>query len=235
VASLLLQASSVKPKAVTLHWKQNINWHFHIGTTMLTIYDTVKPPTGSTGSGSNSGGRSIGGSGAPRSYGGGNYYPGGGSVPYTAGANSPNGLRPSLLLPIAALSIFPGIWLAEAYEYNYPDRVPLRNDNSGSKSNTSYPVICLCQQYSECGCDSNVNSTFISSLAPNGSIQSLNGSVAVVTNVNGTETLVINGTLANGTTAPGGSGAPVGWRHSMTEGAGYWLMIAIAIASTMIV
>lgn len=59
------------------------------------------------------------GSGVRPGYGGGRYYGGGATVPYTAGHRSPLGLAPFLLLPVAALAIFPGLWLYGVYSYPY--------------------------------------------------------------------------------------------------------------------
>ena len=58
---------------------------------------------------------------------------------------------------------------------------------------------CFCAEYASCGCDGNNTDTdYIESVTNNKSI-------AQLVNVNGTETVVINGTLPNGTTAPGGT------------------------------
>jgi hypothetical protein len=68
------------------------------------------------------------------------------------------------------------------------------------------PILCLCQQYSVCGCDDNTNSTFLTALLPNGTAApALNASLARISDVNGTRTLVLNGTLPNGTTASFGT------------------------------
>lgn len=93
------------------------------------------------------------------------------------------------------------------------------------------PVLCLCQQYSECSCDDNTNSTYISSIIGNGT---LDNTVSRVTNVNGTETLVINGTLENGTTAAGGTDS-AGVRYMALQGAGWWVMLATVAATVLLV
>ena len=64
---------------------------------------------------------------------------------------------------------------------------------------------CLCEEYCACGCDDNGNSTFIQSLVGNG--VDLNTTLVRTSVVNGTKTLVINGTLANGTASGSTSGA----------------------------
>jgi hypothetical protein len=67
-----------------------------------------------------------------------------------------------------------------------------------------------------------------------------------VVNVNGTKTIVINGTLANGTTADDGtsssddsttsttsstSGAAQGPLVTLINASGYWVMVAVVVAT----
>jgi hypothetical protein len=66
-------------------------------------------------------------------------------------------------------------------------------------------VKCLCQQYSECGCDDNNDPQYMNGLIGNGSAAAMNQSLVRVANVNGTDTIFVNGTLPNGTTASGGA------------------------------
>jgi hypothetical protein len=101
------------------------------------------------------------------------------------------------------------------YAYRLNGTLPAENNANGRHhSNTTYPVLCFCHVYGVCSCD---NISF-----QNGTINGTtnastkwNTSYAVV---NGTEYSLLNGTLSNGTTAPGGakSGSPalvpnVGW------------------------
>lgn len=72
-------------------------------------------------------------------------------------------------------------------------------------ANQTKPVDCLCQQYSECGCDDQDNNSFLDDVIGNGSYASLNSSLIRVADVNGTSTIILNGTLPNGTTAAGGT------------------------------
>lgn len=89
-------------------------------------------------------------------------------------------------------------------------------------------MTCLCQQYSACGCDNTDNSTYLGELLENGSPASENSSLIHVGIVNGTKTIVINGTLPNGTdnstssTSTGGA-----MRNGLVENAGYWVMGAV--------
>lgn len=69
-------------------------------------------------------------------------------------------------------------------------------------------------------------------LVGNGSYDSLNKSLVTVSQVNGTRTLVINGTLPNGTTAPGGTDS-AGLNLKIGKYAGYWVMVTIVLTGVM--
>ncbi|KAF7122156.1 hypothetical protein CNMCM5793_000112 [Aspergillus hiratsukae] len=186
--------------------------------------------SGSSGSRGGSGGSSRTGSTSSTSriapsYAGGAYYAGGAASAYSAGRRSPLGITP-FLLPVAALAIFPGIWLYGAYAYPYSHHYNYINQTANR--NESLPVVCLCQQYSACGCDDNNNSTYYQSLF-NGT-QPVNSSIAKVVNANGTETIYINGTLPNATTTSTGStsSAPA---TTLLEASGYWVMVALVVST----
>jgi len=163
-------------------------------------------------------------------YGGGAYYGGGSTTPYSAGKKSPKGLLPgALLLPAAALLLFPGIWLWSVYPYYYNNPYNFRNrtvQNATDGLNQTLPVVCLCQQFAVCGCDDNNDTKYFDSLVGNGSYAALNRSLVNIAEVNGSRTLVINGSLPNGTT-PAGSAAPM----MATQFSGYWVMIGLVIYS----
>lgn len=63
----------------------------------------------------------------------------------------------------------------------------------------------------------------------NGSYAALNKTLVNVADVNGTTTILINGTLPNGTTASGGSDSAAG--RTVAEGMGWWVMIAMVFAT----
>lgn len=169
---------------------------------------------------SNRGGLTSSGSGPqPRIYGGGSYYPGGASSPYRSGSTAPGGVKPAFI-GAAGLGIFPGVWLYGAYAYHYPGLYYYHNHTSNQ--NETKPVECLCSKYSECGCDSNNETDYVSSVANN-------NTVARVANVNDKSTLVINGTLPNGTTAA--SAAP-GFRQGLA-GLDGWSVVVAGVAYTM--
>ncbi|KAI9372012.1 hypothetical protein BJX61DRAFT_471427 [Aspergillus egyptiacus] len=176
---------------------------------------------GSTSPNSNVGGYSSSGSGPRPTYGrGGGFYGGGSVVPYASGARSPLGIVP-FFLPIAALAFFPGIWLYGAHVYPYHN--PYRYINETNGRNESMPVICLCERYQVCGCDDNNNNTYYESLFSG--TQPKNASIVRVSDVNGTQTIAINGTLPNGTTVadPDSSATAL----SLMQSSGYWIMVAI--------
>ncbi|PGH16930.1 hypothetical protein AJ80_04998 [Polytolypa hystricis UAMH7299] len=191
----------------------------------------TNPGSRGTSTSSNVGGTSRYGSGQARSYGGGSYYRGGASVPYTSGGKSPRGLMPFMLLPVAALAFFPGLWLYGAYAYH---NTPYRYHNATSKVNETIPVTCLCQKYQVCGCEKNDESDYANSVIKtdeNGFPR--NTSDVVVATVNDTLGIYINGTLPNGTTAADPSITDSA-SHPMApilRLSGYWVMAALVVAS----
>lgn len=138
----------------------------------------------------------------------------------------------------AALGIFPGLWLDGAFAYPYNHDYSFHNRPNSSQpqgQNETLPVTCLCQMYSACGCDNNTNTTYLDSLVGNGSAADENSTLVHVGNVNGTKTLIINGTLPNGTngtedssTSSTTSGAT---RQDLLEFSGFWLVGAIVGAT----
>nr|OQO31331.1 hypothetical protein B0A51_02105 [Rachicladosporium sp. CCFEE 5018] len=175
--------------------------------------------SGSSGSSSSSGSRGSGSSGAASgyrpTYGG--YYGGGASTPYGAGARSRGGVAP-FLIGGAALAVFPGIWLYSVYAYPYGHAYGYRNNTSGR--NETRNVTCLCEEYSQCGCDNNTDSNYLTSVANNQSISRV-----------ANDTLYVNGTLPNGTgtddsttsTTASGVGS---LKQKVMESSGYWVVVA---------
>jgi hypothetical protein len=178
---------------------------------------------GAGSSSSSTGGRTTTGSGVTPSYGRG-YYGGGASVPYTAGARSASGIYPILFLSVGAFAVFPALWLYGVYSYPYVH--PYEFYNATVNANQTKPVNCLCEQYSECGCDENGDNSQLVQLVGNGSYDALNKTIITVADINGTSTILINGTLPNGTTAAGGTTDPYSAASSIKL-SGYWLMVAL--------
>lgn len=188
--------------------------------------------SGSSSKSSNSGGTSSKGSGVQPTYGGGRYYPGGAAVPYRAGAKSALGIVPFLLLG-SAIAFWPGVWLYGAYMYHYDN--PYRFYNASSRANETRDVICGCARYAVCGCDDNNSTAYYDELIGNGSYDALNKSIVNVAKVNGTTTILINGTLANGTTVAGEDSAAAGSLQALAEAAGFWPVFATVIATVFLV
>ncbi|KAG4432352.1 hypothetical protein IFR05_012171 [Cadophora sp. M221] len=220
--------------------------------------DADKTSSGATGrgsSGSNAGGSTKTGSGVTPRFGG--KYGGGASTPYTSGGRSPRGITP-VFLGVGLLAVYPGLWLYGAYGYGYynpyhfHNRTARRNSTNTNTTNTptrdfpelvirqddggvneSKPVTCLCAQYSVCGCDDDGNYTFLDSIIGDGDYFKLNQSLVTVADVNGTSTILLNGTLPNGTTAAGGTedaitstGNTNAAVQTLIQASGYWVMIA---------
>lgn len=174
------------------------------------------------------------------SYGGGRYYGGGSTTAYRAGGRSPAaGIAPYFL---ASALIFPGVWLFGVYAYNYDHPYNYHNrtnttDNSNG-SNETLPVTCLCEEYNACGCDDNNNSTYLDTILGDGTPASQNSSLVHVGDVNGTKTIVLNGTLPNGTdttdAAEDDSTSDASKRFFL-EMSGFWLVGAIVGATVWMI
>ncbi|KAI0994870.1 hypothetical protein K3495_g13311 [Podosphaera aphanis] len=187
------------------------------------------PSSSRSGSGS-----SAAGSGVRPNYGGGQYYGGGATRPYAAGTRSPSGINPGFLAG-SALGPYPFASGQGAYLYPYTHSYSFRNysarrNNTKKKFNPEYSwysthdsqllsrqaidqgpnetksVFCLCAAYYSCGCDDNSNETFLDSLIGNGNYSMLNHTLVQVADVNGSNSIFLNGTLPNGTSADETSG-----------------------------
>lgn len=114
--------------------------------------------------------------------------------------------------------------------YPYPNQYRYHNDTSNQDE--SRDVICGCAQEAVCGCDDNNNTEYFASLIGNGDYNKLDKDVVNVAEVNGTMTILINGTLPDGTTAASAAGGSM--RH-MVEALGFWPAIAAVIATVFLV
>ncbi|KXX80147.1 hypothetical protein MMYC01_204145 [Madurella mycetomatis] len=194
---------------------------------------------GGGGGGSRGGGSSSSsfraGTGPPRSYGGGQYYGGGSTQPYRSGSRSPGGIAP-VFFGAAFLAFWPGVWLYGAHLYYHPR--PYTFYNETSQENETKPVICACDPQNMCGCD-NGTTAYMNDLIGDGRYTTLNHSLVTVADVNGSSTILINGTLPNGTTAPSGGTGPSGGTapsggesvagtglQALLEGLGWWPVVA---------
>ncbi|EHL02178.1 hypothetical protein M7I_1772 [Glarea lozoyensis 74030] len=174
--------------------------------------------TGRGSSSSNAGGTTKTGSGPARSFGGGRFYGGGAAAPYTAGQRSPGskilplavGVGVGGALGVAAIAAYPGHWPYGFY--NYPTQKP--DSDIYLLIRNSHP---------------NSNNTFLDSLIGDGTYANLNQSVVTVADINGTSTIILNGTLPNGTTASGGTEDAITSTSAATllSSSGYLIMVAL--------
>lgn len=166
------------------------------------------------------------GAGAPRSFASGKYYGAGSATPYAAGRRSPGGILPVLLVG-GAIAFWPGVWLHGAYMYNYPNSYRFRNETTDDEEDL--PVICGCDPNNPCGCDENDDEEYLEDLAD------ADQSLVTVGDVNGTKTLLINGTLAEGTEPPvPDDGSAAAGLATLAEALGYWPVVAAALASVFV-
>ncbi|RCI13054.1 hypothetical protein L249_0698 [Ophiocordyceps polyrhachis-furcata BCC 54312] len=177
---------------------------------------------------SNIGGTSRGGSGPKPTFGGGRFFGGGGRVPYRAGAKSPFGIAPFFLIG-ASLAFWPGVWLHGAHLYPYSYVHHYRNESSGR--NETAKVLCGCHQFEECGCEENNDQAFYDGLIGNGSYAALNKSVVDVGEFRGQKTLLINGTLPNGTTVDGPDSAASSF---MAVATALWTVVATSLVALVL-
>lgn len=128
-----------------------------------------------------------------------------------------------------------GVWLYHVYSYPY--NKPWTFYNVTTDSNQTKPVNCLCQEYSECGCDENDNAQFQADILGNGSYAGLNKSVVSVADVDGKSTIILNGTLPNGTTDGESSENSDGFSisHSLMQGGGYWALAAFVSTAVFMI
>jgi hypothetical protein len=162
-------------------------------------------------------------------YGGGRFYGGGAAKPYTAGGRSPSGIAPVFLVAGAGLAFWPGVWLYGAHRYHYER--PYTFFNSTTQRTESKPVDCACSPRGDCGCDENDDKQYLDDLIGDGSYAGLNKSLINVADVDGRSTILLNGTLPQGTAAEFASvnGAGDGLR-GLIRHAGWWPVVATACA-----
>lgn len=154
-------------------------------------------------------------------------------VPYTSGKRSDTGMVPVYLSLSLVIPFFAGSWLygsVYAYSFNHG----INYHNTTTNKNETLPVTCLCQEFSVCGCDENHNQTYTDALVANATspVNNTDGIImSKITDVNGTRTLVINGTLENGTTADGGTDVVSGALKTLAgQGMGLFTLVAMVVA-----
>lgn len=122
------------------------------------------------------------------------------------------------------------MWLAGAWLYPY--NRPYTFYNASTKANETKPITCGCDPTLVCGCDENQDTQYLSDIIGNGT--DLDSSIVSVAVVNGTQRILINGSLPNGTTAPGGDEDPfgnaAGGMQLLLRNAGWWPVVALVSA-----
>ena len=139
-----------------------------------------------------------------------------------------------------ALGFGAGAFLYGAYSYPYHH--PYTYHNTTTDKNETKPVQCLCDRYSDCGCDDNGDQKYFDDIIGNGTYAGLNKSVVDVGDINGTQTIIINGTIPNDTSSDSSSGSSGGSSggdssagmdmNALLHTAGWWpvVMTGFAIA-----
>lgn len=175
------------------------------------------------------------GAGAPRAFGGGKFYGGGGAAPYRSGSRTPIAGIGALFLIGGALAFWPGMWLYGAHSYRYDEDYRFHNETTDEDE--KLPVICACAPYNPCGCEENNDTEYMQDLVGTGAYDQLNHSQVTVAEVNGTKTLLINGTLPNGTEPPvpeDGDGDEDSAARMVVEAFGYWPMVALVVSAVFL-
>lgn len=190
------------------------------------------------------GGRSGGGTGPQPNYGGGRFYGGGATAPYRSGGRSPGGIVPFFLIG-GALAFWPGVWLYGAHVYPYGHRSNDDDDdayvykfhNATTDEDEEREVICACSKDAECGCDKpdGDDDDYLDDLIGDGTYSKLNKTIVDVARVNGTMTILINGTLPDGTSVDeAGDNAATGSMRGLVEALGFWPAIAAVTAAVFL-
>lgn len=152
----------------------------------------------------------------------------------------------------AALAFLPGLLLLGAFAYPYHHPYSFRNrtapNNETQNTNTrrylwtrqenvgvmqTKPVTCYCAQYQECGCDDNEDTAFLDQLIGDGTYSKLNHTLVNVVDINGTSTIVLDGTLPNGTTIAEENAA--GGMQGLMQSSGYLVMVALTACTVLLV
>ncbi|KAJ2891708.1 hypothetical protein MKZ38_000058 [Zalerion maritima] len=184
---------------------------------------------------SNTGGRTTTGSGVTPRFGGGKYYGGGATVPYRSGKKSPAGILPLAIIG-GGLLFWSAAWYAGSYMYAFDNRYTFYNETADPERNETLPVYCICQPYSECGCNGTSDYVWLDDIIGNGDQALLNDTLVFVGEVNGTKGIYVNGTLPNGTTAAGGDVDPnAAFRLTgMISYVGFWPVALAAGAAVLL-
>ena len=89
-------------------------------------------------------------------------------------------------------------------------------------------MACACDETAECGCDDNNDQDFLDEHVGNGSWAALNQTQVTIADVNNTRTILLNGTLPEGTVAPNDNAG--GGMAALLQHAGWWPVAATVAA-----
>ncbi|KAG7408573.1 hypothetical protein Forpe1208_v012409 [Fusarium oxysporum f. sp. rapae] len=93
------------------------------------------------------------------------------------------------------------MWPYGAYIYPFTNTCSYHNETVDQDEERS--VMCGCSRYGNCTCDDPGSAPYFKELIGSGSYEALNKSIVDVAEFNGTKTILINGTLPNGTALAG--------------------------------
>ncbi|EXL64718.1 hypothetical protein FOPG_19028 [Fusarium oxysporum f. sp. conglutinans race 2 54008] len=161
----------------------------------------------------------------------GRYYAGGSVRRFKAGAASPRRIRPYPMAG-AALSFWPGVWLYGAYMYPFTDTCSYHNETSDEDEER--PVLCGCSRYEYCACDDPDSAPYFKEFIGSGSYEALNKSIVDVAEVNGTKTILINGTLPNDTALDGDKDKNSAPTRYVVGTFGYWPAVDVVVGAVFI-
>ena len=148
-------------------------------------------------------------------------------MPYRAGGRSRGGIAPLALGAGLGFGLA-GLWLYSVYAYPYRNQWSYFNETSNQQERK--PVVCLCQENSDCGCDENEDPDYVKSLIGDGSFENLNKSLITVAEYEGRESIILNGTLPAGSEEAAMAeeeGAAGSLAQTVMRGAGYWALTAV--------
>ncbi|KAL2864003.1 uncharacterized protein BJX67DRAFT_384183 [Aspergillus lucknowensis] len=142
-------------------------------------------------------------------------YLGGASVPYLSGEDSPNGMHPEQFIDLPFETV-PGDYLPDgqcavpnsSYAYRYKAKfnwtsISMEEENYGEYVTRFIPVYCTCALYTPCGCDDfHQNTSFVPRLLQELGLYMSPRNVSDLCSIDikGETALLVNGSLANGST-----------------------------------
>lgn len=122
-------------------------------------------------------------------------------------------------------------WGQGAYRYNYPAEITYYNETS--MMNETIPGTCLCKKNFQCSCSGETpDGDYVKALVGDGSYsyQQSNLDTFQITNVNGSRTLAVNGTVDSDDASGDGNAASPGQLGLMSKAGTLGLIAVIGSA-----